>query len=249
MKFCYIFICISCLKILLIASIAGKDIANHEGVTNSDLACIGGTFLSSSVCIPKFYRKADIPNTPTVVNTSLQLKNIRERNDKTMTITVDIIFSFYWIDNRIKTKFSDKEKAQGRTNLEVHQLQEIWKPDIYVYNLSNFNSHSVKEPLGGLSILSKIYWEQSNGNATLNYTLVEYWFEAEATIYCSFYYQQYPMDIQQCEFRITSSNFGKNLIFKLFYKEVNFSTAGDNAVRDFDMDIKFFDTSGKNRLK
>ena len=227
----------------------GNDIeSQNQHFAENYIECTGGKLLSSSVCAPKFYRKEDIPNKPTVVNTSLELKNIRATNDKEMTITADIIFSFYWIDNRIKTKFSNTEKNQGRTVLDIQQLREIWKPDIYIYNLSEFNSHVVKDPLGGLSVLSSIYWEDFNANQTLTDTWIEYWFEAKVSIYCNFYYHLYPMDVQQCEFRMSSSNFGKNLIFKLTYEAVRFPTAGENALHDFDMNITFIDTSGKYKL-
>ena len=129
--------------------------------------------------------------------------------------------------------------------LEIHQLKEIWRPDIYIYNLNEFKGHTVKDPLGGLSVLSNIYWEDFDANNTLSDTWIEYWFEAKVSIYCNFYYHRYPMDIQQCEFRMSSSNFGKNLIFKLMDGTVRFPTAGENALNDFDMNITFFDTSGK----
>ena len=61
----------------------------------------------------------------------------------------------------------------------------------------------------------------------------------------NFYYHQYPMDTQQCEFRMSSSNFGRNLIFKLMEGVIHFPTDGEKALHDFDAKIMFFDTSGK----
>ena len=111
--------------------------------------------------------------------------------------------------------------------------------------MNEFKGHTVKDPLGGLSVLSNIYWEDFDANNTLSDTWIEYWIEAKVSIYCNFYYHRYPMDIQQCEFRMSSSNFGKNLIFKLMDGTVRFPTAGENALNDFDMSITFFDASGK----
>ena len=44
-----------------------------HGTDLDDVAaeCHQGQLLSSSVCIPQGYRKADIPKKPTIVNTSL----------------------------------------------------------------------------------------------------------------------------------------------------------------------------------
>lgn len=209
------------------------------------IECTGGKRLSNSVCVPAFYQKADIPLKQTVVNTSLVIKNIRATSDKEMTITADIIFSLYWIDNRLKTKFTRKEKTQGRAVLESEHVKEIWHPDIYVYNLSDFHIHEAKRPLGGLSLLSSFYWENFDSDGSLNDTWIEYWFEAKVSIYCNFYYHRYPMDEQQCQFRMGSSNFGKNLVFNLMEGLLKFPTQGENALSDFDMTIKFFDSSGK----
>jgi hypothetical protein len=243
---CYHLLHMVCLLQLFITSSKCNNIEIEALRLEEDgIECKGGKLLSSSVCAPKFYGKADIPNTPTVINTSLALKNIRATNDNDKTITADIIFSLYWIDNRIRTKFSRKEKEQGRTVLEIQHLENIWQPDLYIYNLNEFNSHVVKGPLGGLSVLSNLYWENFNPNKTLKDVWIEYWFEAKVSIYCNFYYKQYPMDIQHCEFRMGSSNFGKNMIFKLMEGVVRFPTQGEDALHDFDMNITFFDTSGK----
>ena len=207
--------------------------------------CPGGRLLSSSVCVPQGYRKADIPKKPTIVNTSLELKNIRAMNDQDMTITADIVFSLYWIDDRLQVQFSDEDKIEGRSNLESKHLEYIWQPDIYIYNLSEFNSHIVQGPLGGLSILSNFYWTEYDPEQCLSNVWVEYWFEAKVKIYCNFYYDRYPMDEQECEFRMSSSNSGKHMIFKLMEGVVRFQP---NDTHDFDMSIYFFDTSGKYRL-
>ena len=53
------------------------------------LDCKEGTFLSSSVCIPSGYLKGEVPDSPTIVNTKLEINNIREVNNKKMRITLD----------------------------------------------------------------------------------------------------------------------------------------------------------------
>ena len=230
--------------------------AESKGIRTSDssklsdetgIECTEGKLLSNSVCIPKLYQKAETPDEQTIVNTSLVIKNIRAFNDKEMTITADIIFTLYWIDNRLKAKFTEKEKTQGRAVLQQENVNEIWHPDIYIYDLSDFHIHEVHNTLGGLSILPNFYWETFNPDTSLQDIWVEYWFEAKVSIYCKFYYQRYPMDEQQCQFRMGSSNFGKNIIYSKMEGLLNFSPTGENALSDFDMTINFFDSSGKFR--
>ena len=245
MHFCSI---IATLAFIFLEKSDAKIITTDNDLNFSEdkgVECEGGKLLSSSVCVPKHYQKADIPNEQTVVNTSLVIKNIRATNDKEMTITADIIFSLYWVDNRLKTRFSNKEKTQGRAVLEYENVKEIWLPDIYIYNLSEFNFLEVESKLGGLSLLSNFYWEQFNPNTSLDDTWIEYWFEAKVSIYCNFYYYRYPLDEQFCQFRMGSSNFGKNIIYKKMEGLLMFPTHGENALSDFDMAISFFDSSGK----
>ena len=65
--------------------------------------CANGTLLSSVVCIPEGYLKGEVPKTPTVVKTSIEINNILEVNDKKMRITLDFYQELTWMDNRIKT--------------------------------------------------------------------------------------------------------------------------------------------------
>jgi hypothetical protein len=88
---------ISFAKTLSIASIPSQTSKNEEMKLN----CENGTLLSSSVCIPEGYLKEEVPEIPTVVNTKMEINNIREVNDKKMLITLDFYQELVWVDNRL----------------------------------------------------------------------------------------------------------------------------------------------------
>lgn len=177
-----------------------------------------GKLLSEDICLPSSYQKSTIPSKPTLVNMSLVIPNkngIRNIDDDKMTITIDLNIILYWEDDRILTNFSDDQKKEGRVPIGVEQIKHIWKPDLYIYNTSNVKILNALDPLAGLAILTKFYWNVDEKDELLNGTFVEYYIEAEVTIYCNFHLHLYPMDEQECELKIGSSNHGRAIAFQL----------------------------------
>ena len=177
-----------------------------------------GKLLSDEICLPKTYHKSMIPIKPTLVNISLVIPNengIRNIDDNKMTITIDLNIIQYWTDNRILTNFTRHQKKEGRVPISSDQIQYIWKPDLYVYNTSNFKLLSAIDPLDGLAILTNFYWDVSKKEEILDTTIIEYYIEGEVTIYCSFNLHLYPIDEQECELKIGSSNYGRGIEFQL----------------------------------
>ena len=177
-----------------------------------------GKLLTEEICLPKTYQKATIPSKPIQVNVSLVIPNkngIRKVDDDEMTITIDLHIMLYWIDNRILTNFTELQKVEGRIPFGVGQVEHIWTPDLYVYNASTFKVLSALNPLAGLAILTNLYWNDYGKGPTLNGTFIEYYVESEVTIYCNFHLHLYPMDEQECELKIGSSNYGKDIEYQL----------------------------------
>ena len=71
------------------------------------------------------------------------------------------------------------------------------------------------DPLAGLSVLTNFYWDEYGKGPTINGTLIEYYIEAEVTIYCNFNLYLFPMDEQECELKIGSANNGHHMEFQL----------------------------------
>ena len=77
------YINIIAINICIIIPCETVSILSPSGKGNkTELDCKGGHFLSSYVCVPIGYLKGEVPESPTIVNTRLEINNIREVNNK-----------------------------------------------------------------------------------------------------------------------------------------------------------------------
>lgn len=219
-----------------------------NNISNKELECRYGHFLSSSVCIPMGYLTGEVPDPPTVVNTKLEINNIREVSNKKMRITLDFYLELFWIDDRIKTSLSLDEVSVLNNNL----IDKIWKPDLWIQNLCDFKLHSVLEPTGGLFI--RPYFVKScnpddcKQNKTEPSTLITYNMEAEATIYCNFKFMNYPMDTQHCNFVMDGSYPYRDIIV-LRFEAGHFGYTNKNSnIDEFDIEISFDDKTNQTGM-
>ena len=208
--------------------------------------CQHGTLLSSSVCIPYGYLIGEVPDAPTVVNTKLEINNIREVSNKKMRITLDFYLELFWVDDRLKTSLSSNEVSVLNNNL----IDKIWKPDLWIQNLCDFKLHSVLEPTGGFFIgnmnrCNPVFCKQ---NQTKQKTFVTYNMEAEATVYCNFKFLNYPMDTQYCNF-VMDGSYPYRDIIELRFEVGHFGYTNENAnIDEFDIEITFDDKTNQTGM-
>ena len=199
MKNCYFYI-----TVVLFCTNTTLNLANKTSRDSGrSLNCENGSLLSQNICLPRSYLEGEVPEKPTIVGTIIEINNIREINDKKMRITLDFYQELVWTDNRIKTNLMANEVAV----LNNKMINRLWKPDLWIKNLFDFKLHGILEPTSGLLITMKEYCPQMKctRNETKNQLVVTYNMEAQATIYCNFYFVSYPMDVQYCEFVIDGS--------------------------------------------
>jgi hypothetical protein len=91
-----------------------------------EIHCPGGFRLSSSICLPLGYRNGELPQTPTEINTAIAINNIREIDDKKMTVSIEFHPQLVWADKRIVTNFTDEERTKGKVLNSIY-LQKVWK--------------------------------------------------------------------------------------------------------------------------
>ena len=180
-------------------TLASKDYTREPNL----LDCENGTLLSQNICIPSSYLEGEVPEKPTVVTTRVEINNIREVNDKKMRITLDFYQELLWVDNRIKTNLQADEVSV----LNSKMINKLWKPDLWIKNLFDFKLHGLLEPTSGLLIAMKEYCRSLNctKEEMIRNLIVTYNMEAQASIYCNFFFVNYPMDTQNCEFVMDGS--------------------------------------------
>ena len=199
------------------------DVTLLDG-NNDDLDCTNGTKLTGYVCLPNDYHKEISPKVENEhivrINSSMYLRNIREINSIDKSMTVDITLSLYWVDTRIRKKFTKYNMnvlAGGKAGtmvLPIKKIDYIWIPDLYIFDMAYFESYKVNSPTDSISILYNYYWSVSNYNQeyTMNNTVLQYVLDARIKIYCfKFSFERFPLEENTCTFvlgtAITKANF------------------------------------------
>ena len=188
-----------------------KSPQSGSDMTNIRQQCYEGKSLSSSVCLPHDYNLGEVPDIPAMIHTIFEINNIRDIDDKKMTVTFEFYQQLTWVDDRILLNLSVEETKLGGVPLTSNQLQHIWTPGLWIQSLFDFKLRSVFEPSIGLFIHKKTRCELTPGcnitESTDNETFsaVTFNFEARATVFCNFDYFRYPMDTQTCDFVMSSA--------------------------------------------
>ena len=156
--------------------------------------------------------------------------------DKRRTLTTDISLSMFWMNRRIETYrprvLVDEDQAKLRViNMPLSRTTNIWIPDLYVYNLSEYKSFKDSINVVRLQVLPKHY--QDRGFCLLG-PMVKYEIEAKMTFYCELDYTHYPMDYSTCKLRLGSQR--SDTAFVL-HDEVN-KWFNDEVYRALDFDVK-----------
>ena len=159
---------------------------------------------------------------------------MREVNYKRMMMQVDLKMVFLWHDERILHRMTFRERKEGGIRLGAREVEEIWKPDLYIYNLSKFDVNVVLNPISKISILS----DKCLPSLYENISMIKYQLEGTASIYCKFNFENYPLDAQTCRFGLTSESSGIDIILKSATSRI-----GGGGLSDSKLNIAFFNQS------
>ena len=203
-----------------------KETEKHESNCGED------NYLTQDICLRHNYDvtgNIDSEEALKEIRTNITVKGIREINDKKRFMVVDVKIVFTWHDGGIIRNKSSKSDPQVRPRAEIQlvgrQVGEIWKPEIYIYNLSKFDMLKVSDPISRVSVVRIKHSD----------TMVKHVLEGSASVYCSFEHNDYPMDHQMCQLQISSEIC--NTDFLLHSGDIVF---GAEYSSDFDMKIEFY---------
>ena len=151
------------------------------------------------LCLEYLYKKEVPPfvnDAPVDVSIVVRFDEIIEVNDVSCTVTFNVYLVISWLEPRFKILYNASTwNSRGTdhmwTNLNVHLLDHIWKPDHDIANVKKFEIRKVFERLGGL----KLYEDKR----------LVYDVNVQITLNCPhFKFDNYPFDTQFCEFSIGS---------------------------------------------
>ena len=97
---------------------------------------------------------------------------------------------FEWPEPRVRI---DPDYAEDILFLDMSNRNDIWKPDLFIWDLVDFKELVILEPLGGISI--------KKANKTMRlYTTVN------VKLNCKMNFDGFPFDRQECPLVATSAN-------------------------------------------
>ena len=106
-------------------------------------------------CLPITYQKLEspTPDEPVHVDINVEILDILSVNDKEFSITMSMYFSVMWQESRIETNNTIEPGFWYPVSLEF--LQDLWIPNVFIYNLKSFANAQVLKRLAGR--LSHLY--------------------------------------------------------------------------------------------
>ena len=178
-----------------------------------------GKLLQKGVCIDENYRKEFAPSQEgTKIHTTIEYQTVRNVDAKDQTLSFELILTLKWLDSNIHTYFTEKDKKRKGIVLSKEAYDEIWSPDLFIWNRTTVTSTDRWLSLvEGKILTSKAINEQeekSNITRQILKTTVQMKYVIKTTVYCKFHYAKYPMDTQNCSVKIGSSS--QSAIFTLF---------------------------------
>ena len=138
---------------------------------------------------------------------------LREINDKSHTITMDISISLMWMDNHIYSHDPTNidKQLEEKKGYELYQeaAKSIWKPNLHISNLSDYRSFYDSRHVTSFKILRSNYVD---GNFCIRGPLLKQELEAKISFYCDFDHSNYPLDISYCSLLMGEKS--SNVVFK-----------------------------------
>ena len=100
-------------------------------------------------CLPSSYQKLEspTPDDSVHVDINVEILDILSVNDKEFSITMSMYFSVMWQESRIETNNTIEPGFWYPVSLEF--LQDLWIPNVFIYNLKSFANLKVLKRLAG----------------------------------------------------------------------------------------------------
>jgi len=193
------------------------SLAVDEADPNGMLKCVLGW------CLPKDYQKLEspAPDEPVHVDINVEILDILSVNDKEFSITMSMYFSVMWQESRIETNNTIEPGFWYPVSLEF--LQDLWIPNVFIYNLKSFANARVLKRLAGVWIINgkDVFYNQFS----------------TVTFLCPMRFERYPLDEHICKFRVGSTNMDINYM-RFGETTLEYDEKNRNTILDYMVDAK-----------
>ena len=141
-----------------------------------------------------------------------------------------------WSEHRIWTNNSLEPDFWYPVSLEF--LNDLWIPNVFIYNLKSFSSLQVLKRLAGElfkclkgRVLINVFYP-SSGVWIINGKDVFYNQFAQVTFLCPMRFERYPLDEHICKFRVGSTNMDINYM-RFGETDFSFNKSAMNTILDY----------------
>lgn len=119
----------------------------------NEASCTKEKCIEDIFCIPADYNKLQRPTKEKVqVDLELDIIEVLDFDDKDFSSTIMMWLKAAWIEPRLKSNTSTKHP------IDLSVMEDLWMPDIYIYNLKWFKNDRILTKLAGL-IIKEMYFQ------------------------------------------------------------------------------------------
>ena len=147
--------------------------------------CIKGNLF----CIPKNYSKFDLPTSLTTVSLGITIVEIPKIDDHEFSVTLRGYLGAYWTEPRLIFDVNSNVSENDWISVDGDFIKELWLPDLEIYDIKEFKRQHILSKLQGLWI---------SRNSRIYYSMA-----AMMTFNCPMAFDNYPLDRQNCQFRVS----------------------------------------------
>ena len=147
--------------------------------------CIKGNLF----CIPQNYSKFDLPTSLTTVSLGITIVEIPKIDDHEFSVTLRGYLGAYWTEPRLIFDVNSNVSENDWISVDGDFIKELWLPDLEIYDIKEFKRQHILSKLQGLWI---------SRNSRIYYSMA-----AMMTFNCPMAFDNYPLDRQNCQFRVS----------------------------------------------
>ena len=141
---------------------------------------------------PWNYRHITNTPMPWKYNFTFNILDIKEVNDKTQTVKIMMYFRIRWLEPRLEINENSPAWSVPAAGIPYSTdiLEHLWYPDLEIYGMEIFDGNNILKPAASV--------------ITYQTRIIKYNVLVDITISCKMNFDRYPLDSQECPFRISS---------------------------------------------
>jgi len=189
--------------------------------------------INNHLCLPADYNKFDLPyrDRTNIIDIGIDITDVLRINDKEYSVEFSSYFNVMWteprlhIPDRFLHELNESDSAAGEmipVNLEL--VNELWLPNIFIYNLKTFKVVEVLSKHAGLWITRdrEIMYSQAT----------------HINFICPMRYDSFPLDTQTCKFQVGSYSYDMTkMLFIQSNKVQGYVKTTHSVVLDYAVDV------------